>query len=338
MVGRDSGPGREPAVPHIRHGVLGWFERQHGILSCIYYTIGILVFVSGFVTVLVNYLNRSDKTGITNPVEPPFGSFLPSSFYATILNYRYEIALVCVILLTIPALGFARRIRRRSQSIWLVDEIFRDCANIIAEIATFPDDGSLRALAAEVDRFLVKTVNRIAVLFSEYTGCPCHVTLKLLDPEQKGVRTIARDQQSVSNRGAIDEQLGPYPYSANSAFDAILTNQKVSYFFCNCLRLRAFRGKYSNANPDWRVYYRACAVVPITDCSSGATIREDSVWGFLTVDNRGGGFDGRCACALLQSIARMFYLILGEFAEVPVTSSQSTPPSAITREESRHAR
>ncbi|HUB16203.1 MAG TPA: GAF domain-containing protein [Acetobacteraceae bacterium] len=221
------------------------------------------------------------------------------------------------------ALGRQRLVRRLG-SIGLVDEVFLQYANILTEIRTFPPNGDAQTLGGKVDQFLDHTLNRIAVLFSTYTGRHAHVSLKLLDGPKKQVRTIARDQTSVANRGAIDETLGWFPYADNTAFNHILTDPGAKYFLSNHLRVMALFGRYKNIRPDWKQYYRACLVVPITLSSHGAAIHDGTVWGFLTVDNRGGGFDATCSCALLQSFARMYYSVLGELSTIPAADIMST--------------
>ncbi|MGD0433946.1 MAG: hypothetical protein ABSA58_22920, partial [Acetobacteraceae bacterium] len=306
--------------PSQKKGLMAWIGRQSAFLSSVYYAIGIVgwgfVAVAFIVTAIVNYANRADKSSISTPVEP-FGPLLPTWVYSDLLEYRWLIAAAFVAVLAIGTGLQRRRLGRRLSSIGVIDEIFLQYANILTEIRTFPPNGDIRALGGEVDRFLVHTLNRVSVLFSQYTGHRAHVSIKLLDGPNKRLRTVARDQTSIDNRGAIDESLGWYSYEDNTAFNHILTDGAATHFLCNHLKLMAALGRYRNIRPDWKRYYAACLVVPITLLSHGSAIDERSVWGFLTVDNRRGGFDATCSCALLQSFARMYYSVLEELSIVP---------------------
>jgi hypothetical protein len=309
---------------------------QSAALASVYYTIGILAAVIACVTFIVNFVNRSDKSGISNPIEP-FGPFLPTWVYSGLLDYRWPITAGCVAAIAIETSLHRRLLVRRLSSIGLIDEIFLQYANILTEIRTFPQNGDVSALGGQVDGFLVHTLNRISVLFSRYTGRPSHVSLKLLDGPNKRVRTVARDQVSVDNRGAIDESLGWYPWADNTAFDHILTDATATYYLSNHLKIMAALGRYKNLRSDWKRYYAACLVVPITLLSHGAAVHDQSVWGFLTVDNRKGGFDATCSCALLQSFGRMYYSVLEELSIIPEAGfmsapRNSAPPSRVSHQ------
>jgi uncharacterized membrane protein YhhN len=161
--------------PDQRRGVLAWIGRQSAYLSSIYYTLGVVAFVVAALTFIVNYANRSDKSGISKPVEP-FGPYLPNWLYTALLEYRWPIAGVFVVVLVGVAVLHRRMLVRRLTSLGLIDEILLQHAGILTEIRTFPPNGDMRALAGAVDHFLIHTLNRIAVLFSRYTGHPAHVS------------------------------------------------------------------------------------------------------------------------------------------------------------------
>lgn len=306
-------------------GLKAWIGRQSAFLSAIYYAVGITAFGVAAVTALVNFTNRSNKSHIaSNPVQPLGGWIpIPEHVLQVLIDYRWPILAFCAFVVGGVVALHISRLKRRLASIAPVDEVARLYAEILTEIRTFPENGDMRALSVEINRFLVHTLNRISVLYSEYTGSPSHVTLKFLDGPNKRIRTVARGQTSTDDRGSIDEAMQWYPYQDNTAFTEILTDPNRAFYLSNDLRREARRGRYKNARPDWQSYYRACLVVPITVATHAAAIDERSVWGFLTVDNRGGGFDATCGCSLLKSFGRMYYYLLGELSVIPVAGIAS---------------
>lgn len=313
-------------------GGRAWIGRQSPFLAAIYYSVAIAATVLAVTTAVVNYANRSDKSGIVRPAQALGGWLpLPNNIVQLLLDYRWPILGLCAAIVVSAVVLRIRTLRRKLASIAVVDEIWRLHAGILEEIRTFPRNGDVSALTGEIDQFLTHSLNKISVLFTSYTGRPVHVSLKLLDGENKRIRTVSRDQLSAENRGGIDEAMEWYPFADNTAFDQILTNPGSAHYLENHLRFRAMIGKYKNARPDWRKYYRACLVVPITLATHAVAINEKTVWGFLTVDNRGGGFDTTCGCPLLQSFGRMYYSLLGELSLIPVGATIPTRGTAAGR-------
>lgn len=292
-------------------------EKFHLLLSTLYYFIGIVAAVVAVLTVSVNFLNRSDKSNIKNIIEPPFGELLPDWFYIWLLENRYLATSLCGAVFVAAWALRSREFSRKLRSMQFLDEIVLDHSIMIQEIASFPRNGDIERLADHLRAFLRYDLNRISVLFSAYTGSHCHVSLKILDPDHGEIRTIARDHHFRDPRPRVDDLLPRFQFSRNTAFNEILTNPGVSYYLCNHLRLRKILKGYDNANPMWSDYYRACLVVPITTATDPASIRPNKVWGFIAVDNKRGGFDDYCAWAILQTIARLYNLILAELAMVP---------------------
>ena len=219
------------------------------------------------------------------------------------------------------------RLKNKYNSIVLIDDIMIEYSRIIAEISTFPANSDIKILAMTVDNFLQVTANRISILFTMYTNRNCHVSLKLYDPSHQMVRTYVRDQHSVRKRSSVDVALGWYPCTQNTAFKSILESGKKNYYCNNFLRASHFLRRYENINNHWRKLYSASLVVPITLCEQNEALDRASVWGFLTVDNCGGGFDSYRSVALLQSFARMYYTVLGDLSMVGAGTANLSAPS-----------
>ncbi len=160
---------------------------------------------------------------------------------------------------------------------------------------------SVRAVVSDIAReHLIVICTRISEIFEVLTRTKCHTSVKSFDRTNGTVATIARDALSHNRaRGQSDEALQKFSYKENTAFRDILENPKRYMFRCNHLYLAALIGRYENTNPDWRKYYSATVVVPITLHRNQTEINEKTVVGFICVDNGATKFDKKTSRALL---------------------------------------
>ncbi len=304
--------------------VLEKSKTWYPVLAILYYGGAILAVISAVLvtiaTAIVNYANKSQKD-LENFVEP-FGTLFSPSAYVFLIEHRWAIIIACGTLVMLFAFIFHRRLRRRLDGIYAIDDVAREYCLFLFKLreSTIESikDGKMsheqyeeysNKAYAEVDKFFILSVTRIAALFEQITGNKCHVSVKLFDTESKKIRTRARDDSALTNRAEIDKNLGWYEYSNNTAFLQILDDENAKFFLSNNLRFLSVFKKYKNSNPDWKALYTACMVVPITGKTHGAQINHESVLGFLCVDNLGGGFDKKVGLQLLYSFARMYEFV-----------------------------
>jgi hypothetical protein len=283
--------------------------------------------VVGFVTLIINFFNRADKSEIS-VVYVPFKSVISRNTTQFLIDYRWPVLLLSGFCCSLFLLEAYYRQRRRLKSARHLDFIFREFNTILTELREFTVhsilDGRLTRLQYEgyvkevsyrIESFLVSSANRISGMMAVYTGAPCHVSIKIYN--NKMVKTIARDELSSDNREAVDETLGWYSFDANAAFQKILNDSHSLAFRSNHLVLASWTGKYWNTHAGWRKYYRASLVVPITMQTDAAAITDATIWGFLCVDNKIGGFRGSECVSLLQAFSRMYAFVLSVSSQIP---------------------
>jgi hypothetical protein len=278
------------------------------------------------ITVIVNYPNRSRSNEV---VAEPFGQLFSLDVYQFLLDYRWPIIFICLAVFGAALLDVYLTMRRHLISMQFIDDVAREYNAFLEKLRAFTleamDDGRMHSEAydqylhrtrADTNQFFQAALNRICVLYTEYTNNQCHVSVKLFNPDTEKVRTVFRDDLSTSNRDSVDENLKWYEYRANTAFIQILDNNSKDSFLCNHLWLATLCGKYKNGNPRWTKFYSASIVAPITMKTHSAEINKESVLGFLCVDNRHGGFDSRSSIQILRSFARMFYFSFVSMAKI----------------------
>src|SRR5438477_216671 len=92
--------------------VIHFFERQHALLSGVYYLAGISALVLGGFTWLIGFANQSDKS-LTRPAEPPGFGWVPDSVSTFVLQHRWPISAVSgLIIVTIVLITMASERRR----------------------------------------------------------------------------------------------------------------------------------------------------------------------------------------------------------------------------------
>jgi hypothetical protein len=149
---------------------------------------------------------------------------------------------------------------------------------------------------------------RISEMFETLTQCKCHTTIKSFDPATGNIKTRARDVLMHNrDRSQADEGARAFTLEDHSAFSTIVANPKRYMFISNHLLLQSFLRQYINRNPDWRKYYRATAVAPITEKRRASDITKQSVIGFITVDSRHGRFTRRTSRAILSLFIELVY-------------------------------
>ena len=268
---------------------------RHSILTYTGLICAVIGAAGGIITFTINFANKSDKSLIETPNEP-LGTVVPGVPISFFLDYRYILLVIFLIAILTSLLLYHVNAKRKLYSLQLLDQFMVEYVTVMAEIQWFAErrGPSLKDNLNEIHNatgiFLKDSLNRISLLFTRYTGSVCHTSIKLYDSSDNTVETVARDNLSTPDRWVVDRSLKRQDVASNTAFESILGNEKVNSFCCNHLRVRAFIGRYQNQNPEWRNLYHACMIVPLTHETSSSQITKDTVWGFLMVDNLGGGF------------------------------------------------
>lgn len=174
---------------------------------------------------------------------------------------------------------------------------------------------SRKEVTKETGEFLKNFTAHICKVFNEYTGKECHVTIKTLSNAGE-ISSWARETLllKITERSSVDEELEKFIYNDNTAFEEIIDNKKKFFYTNNWLKTASILGSYKNANNDWKKYYNATLVVPITSHTSPGMIKEKT-WGFICVDNKGGGFDEDISVWILMSFSKICFNI---FEKVPI--------------------
>jgi hypothetical protein len=157
---------------------------------------------------------------------------------------------------------------------------------------------------------------RVSEMFGSLLQCDCHTSLKSFDPATGLVATRARDALMHNrDRGQIDEALVSFSYKENTAFSTILDDPNSYMYISNYLKCASRMGRYLNRNADWRNYYSATVVLPVTLHRNKVMIKQDTVIGFLCVDTRTGKFNRKTSRAIILLFVVMMHsmmLLLGE--------------------------
>lgn len=122
------------------------------------------------------------------------------------------------------------------------------------------------------------------------------------------MRSGAIQDPKTRKRWLADENIdgnGLLHYTMNTAFKDILTNSKRSYYMSNNLFLLSRFRLYENQNKNWRKFYNATLVVPITLEEDAELIGRNNVVGFLCVDNKKGRFDSNVCVIAAQIFAKI---------------------------------
>jgi hypothetical protein len=206
-----------------------------------------------------------------------------------------------------------RHSTRLLNQILAVDSVY--CTNIRAN-----DELTLEDVLTEFRLYSDEVLDLLVDLFTMYTGSRSAVCIKALRQEDEAqlvnceeadlgrdfakVATFLRDPHSRTERGQTDEQpgLGVYDLSANSG---LRKAKQAGYWYCN--DLEAEGESYESIHRKWNEHYNATAIHALAYPSEGKLVRP---FGFLCIDNFGGGFDGD-ACRDMMGIAAniLYYTI-----------------------------
>lgn len=287
----------------------------HYVAGSIYY-IGQIVFITvtivipWLITIFISYFKSHG--GIT----PAFLKSAISPENAQLLyEWRYGISIFYVAVVLTVLFRFYLRMKKRWRVISSqLDHVQIQYVQLLKSFQEFCSlvssgtnhDAEREKFRGEYQRFIRELLEKASIVFREYTGYKCHTCIKGYERGRK-ISTLARDGSTSDDRTRVDEYRKSYHYTENTAFEQIIDNPNVSYFYSNHLIIRSVLGMYSNSHVGWRRYYNACAVVPLTDMTSSEAISTESVVGFLCVDNKRWGFDDRSCKNLLFFFSRILF-------------------------------
>jgi len=300
-----------------------WVESWHVLVSTVFYVGAIIAAITGgliaLVTFVLSFANRTDKTQLVFFYDP-FGSLLDDRLAFFLLQNRWPILSACTLLVLTYAGIHHRHLRRKLKSMRLLGGIAHEYNAILSTLRaqtianTNHSDERIRDLSESIHSFLVASANRISALFELYTGARCHVSIKLY---KKGeIKTIARDQRSIEDRGLIDTLRGWYLCNGITQYESIVSGKAARGFRCNHLWLASKLGRYKNPRQDWAKHYTASVTIPITGQADGKVNGEAEIWGFLCIDNQSGRFD-KSSEDILRSFAQMYHFIFGIVSSIP---------------------
>lgn len=166
----------------------------------------------------------------------------------------------------------------------------------------------------EIETYIQFCLEQTKNIFEIETGERCSTTIKLivLDDEYDNsddfsIMTFSRDRASHIERQVTDDIVPSVQTNEHTPFERILSG-KVG-FVENDLRSLAKNGQYKNSNPNWKNYYNATCVVPISRPYDDTTGNQSEyrVLGFLCVDSMNGQFNPSFSIAMLKIISHSLY-------------------------------
>lgn len=255
-----------------------------------------------------------------------FNSVLSDPIALSIYEKRYVLALILFSLLIASALKIFLKLKKKWAKITqILDDInliyiekTREVSELLFEGGGTVDDAKYDLLAIKSNQYVQSSLNILSKIFQLYSGSECHVSIKTYEKTSKTVTTFGRDEGAIGKRKAIDEHSKTIPYSENTAFKKILDDPLVDCFVSNHLLLLKTFKKYENSHEKWWQFYTATIVAPVTDATHPAEINHETVYAFLCVDNKRGGFDNKSCKNLALSAARLyhyFFILLGKISK-----------------------
>ncbi|SCZ39515.1 hypothetical protein SAMN03080610_02461 [Afifella marina DSM 2698] len=249
---------------------------------------------SGALVLALSYVNSNDHDGRFRNIY----SYIISDPYALwAYEHRYIIVFVCLTMLiiwfNIKLIHERRKFYKTLENILSLKAKFDSLEGVLAE-----NGNNTSELKEHIVSELTHIANINSVVFRDLTGHDCHFSLKTLSGNGS-IGTAARSQWDSSNaRDRVDSDLCSFDYRKNTAFFEIIEKKKY-YFYSNHLILRWICRRYVNANRNWRRYYRACVVTPITSAQSINEINTKNTFGFACIDSKKAYFNNRISYLIL---------------------------------------
>lgn len=156
--------------------------------------------------------------------------------------------------------------------------------------------------------YLTTFMVHVANLSRDKTGTTCSVSIKAL--VNKGdaicIQTLCRDPSSKVRREHIDRDLPAFLPRENTGFREIYTLQRRFYAADD---LPSLGDAYHNANREWKQFYTATLITPIR-CMDMSKKAEYNIFGFLCIDNFGGGLDDQGLIDVASGISDYLYTVI----------------------------
>lgn len=156
-------------------------------------------------------------------------------------------------------------------------------------------------------------VDNIKNMFDSLTGSRCSVCIKIVDgfvdDNDAIISTLIRDTSSYRVRNSNDSLSNKaFLWHENTAFKDILSETNPQKYYASDDLSK--ENSYVNINSNWKSFYNATLVIPIRlgfHENYGCEV-DNSVLGFICIDNMGGKLNNNIAINLLASIADSLYL------------------------------
>ncbi len=245
--------------------------------------------------------------------------------------YKTSIVLTLVVLfawgvialyLYLRELQRSRKRKAASKSLYFVATRCFEIQETIREIErTQRQANNYDALLYKANDRLLSLLSDICHFFDDYTGYNCHVSVKVFKREDgkktELVKTYARDElHKQFQRWNTDKVLPEFRYTEHTPFKKIIEDSGARNFISNNLSTER---DYHNRNGDWKRYYNAVLIVPISSEYDANKISLPTVEGFFCVDNMKGGFDtGPCVYFALL-FAKLLHNVIVELRRVSPT-------------------
>lgn len=179
-----------------------------------------------------------------------------------------------------------------------------------------------KKLHIKIERFVNHFLDNTRDIYNIITQQQCAVTIKThdLNDRENIITTYARDSISNRERGEIDKNLQEYPASNNTAFLKIISRDHEENLYVNDdLINEENEKKYKNSNINWEKYYNACLVVPIRCLAQNKDgVQVYDIFGFLCVDNKGGGFNKKISKEILSMLGDNLYCIFYMYSLIKI--------------------
>jgi len=179
-------------------------------------------------------------------------------------------------------------------------------------INDYINHGTIKSAQNIVDlkfnNYLNLLLQNLQDLYGRLSGKQCAITIKAIDENSK-VSTIHRDGVSIRQRSAVDKKMQSFRFEENTAFYRIMASHYDNDYYATDNLTKEV--DYKNKNKDWQKLYNACVVVPIRKFLGGEEVGrlKYDVFGFLCVDNLGGGLNNPLSIEICSLIGDNLYCI-----------------------------